>query len=481
MIIVTPQQMETIDKETIQVRGLPGQVLMENAARTILGHVPEGQTAILVGPGNNGGDGLVLARALWEAGTPTVAVLLSETGSPDWNAQKILAQAWEVPLANEDDLESVLIQSDNIVDALFGTGLARPLEGVYAHAIDLANQTDAFRLAIDIPSGINGTTGGVLGTAFDAHRTVTFGHPKWGHFLYPGRERTGELVLTQPGFHPNALGMHDRVRVLTAPLASQLVPRNWSTMHKGDNGRLLLCTGSETYPGAGILSALGALRGGGGLVTHWGPLSVRSSLNTSAPEALVADRESTPDLAAFDALVLGCGLGEAAAELSPALLQRFKGPVVVDADSLPWVAEVERSKRSQLVLTPHPGEMARLLKCTVEKVEESRIETALLAAADLGCVVCLKGAPTVTACPEGRVWVNSTGNPLLAQGGSGDVLAGLMGAYLAYGLPTFEAVAGAVYVHGLAADILAADTPRGLPASALAETIPAAYSACLGG
>lgn len=484
MIIVTPEQMQAIDRETIEVRGLPGLVLMENAARSVLPHIPVGRTAVLVGPGNNGGDGLVIARALWEAGVEVLAVLLSESGSQDWTTQKTLAVEWGLPMVEMpggEELENILFQSDVIVDCLFGTGLDRPLEGDYALAVDCSNGASAFRLAVDIPSGIHGSTGQVLGIAFQANRTVTFGYPKWGHVLQPGHSFTGELQVTQPGFHPEALAMAGEVRLTSPDIAVELVPHNWPTMHKGDNGRLLLCTGSEQFPGAGILSTLGALRGGAGLVTHWAPDSLRTTLNTVVPEALLLNRDETPRLPTFDAIVLGSGLGEAAAGLTPTLLKEYDGPIVVDADSLPYVSALESDDRGHLVLTPHPGEMASLLGCSVATVEEDRLGVALRAAAELGCVVCLKGAPTVIASPDGRALVNSTGNAVLAQGGSGDVLAGLIGAYLSFGMKLFEAAAGAAFVHGLAADLLIEEAgPRGVPASRVADFIPVAYGQVVG-
>lgn len=484
MIIVTPEQMQAIDRETIEGRGLPSLVLMENAARSVLPHIPVGRTAVLVGPGNNGGDGLVIARALWENGVDVIAVLFSETGSEDWAAQKALAMEWGVPmveLPGGEELENILFQSDVIVDALFGTGLDRLLEGDFALAVDCSNATPAFRLAVDIPSGINGRTGQVMGIAFQANRTVTFGHPKWGHVLQPGHSFTGELQVCNPGFHPAALMSAGEVCLTSRGIAVDMVPHNWPTMHKGDNGRLLLCTGSEQYPGAGILSTLGALRGGAGLVTHWAPDSLRTTLNTVVPEALLLNRDEEPRLPTFDAMVLGSGLGDAAAGLSTTLLREFQRPIVVDADALPYVSGLEREQRAHLILTPHPGEMAALLGCTVADIEENRLAVALGAAADLGCVVCLKGAPTIIASPDGRALVNSTGNAVLAQGGSGDVLAGLIGAYLSFGMKLFEATAGAAFVHGLAADLLIEEAgPRGVPASRIADFIPVAYGQLVG-
>lgn len=484
MILVTPSEMESIDSDTIHHRGLGSLVLMENAARSVLPHLPPGPVTVLVGPGNNGGDGLVIARALRESGRPVEALLLSEKLSPDALSQRDLAHEWGVPLRacfTDDGPLPAFKAGEVVVDALFGTGLARNLGGRFAAILEAANRSDTYRVAVDIPSGVDGATGQILGTSFQAHCTVTFGLLKRGHVLHPGKERCGRLILTQPGFHPESLTRHDKVRLVTPELVRSLLPAGWETMHKGDNGRILLMAGSAVFPGAGILATLGALRGGGGLVTHAGDRQTQQSLLACAPEALVVERENLADLQAYNALVLGCGLGPDTETYGPDLLTQFSGPVVVDADALPLVARFAKEKRRDWVLTPHPGELSRLLERPVADLEKDRIGTALEAAAHLGAVLCFKGSPTVCASPEGKALVNSTGGPVLAQGGSGDVLAGLIGSYLAYGLPPLEAAAAAAYVHGLAADLQARDgCPKGPGARALAERIPQAFGLAIG-
>ncbi len=484
MILVTPSQMESIDRDTIQQHGLASLVLMENAARSVLPLLPRGPVAVLVGPGNNGGDGLVLARALHEQGRPTMAYLLSENLSPDAETQLKLAREWDVPLTPlwDDDSKGPSFEAGSvIIDALFGTGLGRELVGRYARTLEAANSANAFRVAIDIPSGVDGASGRVLGTSFKADLTVTFGVAKWGHVLHPGKERCGRLEITQPGFHPGALRQHGAVRYVTPDLASSLLPSDWPTMHKGDNGRVLLVTGSNTYPGAGILSTLGAIHGGAGLVSYASTEGLRDAIMAWTPEALLLDRGSLDDLSPYNVLVIGSGLGDDTDRLGSDLLSRFEGPVVVDADALRLVSRFSYEKRREWVLTPHPGELARLLGRSVAQMEKDRIGTALEAAEHLGSVVCFKGAPTVCASPDGRALVNSSGHSVLAQGGSGDVLAGLIGAYIAYGLPALEATAAAVYVHGLAAQILADDgSPRGVGAHAVAACLPRAFGLAVG-
>lgn len=484
MLLVTPSQMEQIDAETLQRRGLPSLVLMESAARSVLPHIPPGPTIVLVGPGNNGGDGLVIARALHETGRKVEAWLFSEKLSPDAHQQRLLAQEWGVALrlVSDPQFESTDFPAGSVaIDALFGTGLRRPLDGVYLKILEKVNQASPYRLAVDLPSGIDGATGQVLGAAFRAHRTVTFGLAKWGHVLHPGKQYCGDLVVTQPGFHPEALGKFDQVRWVSFDSLPGLLPHQWPTMHKGDNGRILLATGSTTYPGAGLLSTLGALRGGGGLVTLACPPELRDAVVARIPEALLIDREEFEALDSFNALVLGCGLGPDTDTVAPDLLSRFQGPAVVDADALRCVPRFSREKRAAWILTPHPGELSKLLGRPVSELEKDRIGAAIEAAQSLGAIVCFKGNPTVCASPDGRAYVNASGNAILAQGGSGDVLAGLVGAYLGFGLPPLEAAAGATFIHGLASDLLSDESgPKGCGAAALAEKIPHALAYAIG-
>lgn len=485
MNIVTPAQMAEIDRLTMEDYGLHPLVLMENAARSCLRYLPEGQyVTVLVGPGNNGGDGLVLARALKEQGRSVRALLLPEKISVQSETQRRLALEWGVSVWDKDSnlsLEQVFLEqteSSLVIDGIFGTGLARDLENPYRQAVTWANSLSTHRFAIDIPSGIDGRNGQVLGTAFNAHQTVTFGCLKLAHVLFPGRQHCGEIHLTQPGFHPESLQMFDRLQLFTEEWAQRFLPRLWPTMHKGDNGRILLVTGSERYPGAGILTVLGALKAGAGLVTHsCAPQHVHSSLNW-APECMPVPRPELPELGQFNAIVIGSGLGEESESIGLEVAKRAGCPLLLDADSIPHIEKLTSRQRTNTVITPHPGEMARLLDCTVEEVESNRVSTALSASEEFGCVVCLKGAPTVTASPDGRAFLNTTGNPVLAQGGTGDLLAGIIGAHLAYGLPALEAAAGGAYLHGLAADL--ATAPRGSGAHEIAELVPIAYRQAVG-
>ena len=484
MYVVTPEQMMDIDRQTISEFGLDAQVLMESAARSCLDFVPKGSIVILVGPGNNGGDGLVLARALAELGRKVLVLQAYAKLGTQAQLQLERAQTWGVPVieAFQSPLPTstteALERADVIIDALFGTGLARAVEPTCSELVRLANDSRAQRIAIDMPSGIHGETGQILGSAFFAHKTVTFGLRKWGQLVYPGKKHCGELHLTQPGFHPESLSSYPQVQLLDSALAAKWLPSSDSQDHKGSNGRLLLCTGSETYPGAGALSCLGAIRGGAGLTTLYSSPSSRSLSLALSPEVIPMSREQEVDPKEFDAVVLGCGLGEETNTVGRKTLSRCQAPTVLDADALTLLQETPLESRRHLVLTPHPGELARMLQCSVESLESDRIGSAIRAAETLQAVVCFKGSPTITACPDGKAWINSTGNSVLAQGGTGDLLAGLIGAYLAFGLELEKATATAAYIHGLASDLAAAELgPRGIPAHIISEYIPRAHRA----
>ena len=487
MNIVTPAEMEEIDRETITGHGLSSLVLMENAARSSIPYLPDGRVGVLVGPGNNGGDGLVLARALAEQGRSVEILLLSEKLSQDGEANLQLAKAWGIPyryfLEGDDEKKALqfLYGKELVIDALFGTGLGRELAGRWKRLVELVNDSPASVMSVDIPSGVNGTDGQIMGVAVRANLTVTFGCLKRGHLLMPGREHCGQMRLTQPGFHPEALRRFEQVQLMNRELARTILPKIWPTMHKGDNGRLLMLTGSTRYPGAGILSTLGALNGGTGLLTHSWPPELNQTLLQWAPEAMPVPRSQEIEWDGFNAVVMGSGLGADAEQLCPKVLRHCPLPSVVDADALALVGEREENLRQNLVLTPHPGELARLMERPAKELERNRIESAIEAARRWNCVVCFKGAPTVTASPTGKVYINGSGNPVLAQGGTGDVLAGVIGAYLAYGLPPLQAAACGAFIHGFAADLaLQRVGPRGATAHRIAELVPFAYAEIVG-
>lgn len=492
--VVTGAEMAAIDRKTIEELGLPGLLLMETAGRSVAAACERYRTdaaraAIVVGPGNNGGDGYVVARTLANLGWRVELFSLVDGEKLKGDAAKNfeLSQAWQLPWRrfDTDCFDSGYWNGFSVVvDALFGTGLTRPLEGDAAKLVEAVNQARVPLVAVDIPSGVSSETGQVLGTAFRAAQTVTFGLPKYGHFLYPGAELAGELTVAEIGFFGSLLDDEGiRGKLLGPALVGGWLPRRSPTAHKGTCGRALLLVGSTRYPGAAALATLGALRSGAGLTYTAVPAAIRGWLEPGSFEAIFIEREDSAHLeevlSGADAVCVGCGLHQDL-KLAESLLKRASAPVVVDADALSLLDEAE--PEASRVLTPHPGEMGRLLGVSAAEIEADRPAAARESASRFNAVTVLKGNPTLIASPGGQLLINSTGGASLAQGGSGDVLAGVITGMLAQGLSAEKAAAAGVYLHGLAADRLASRRGCwGFGATALAEELPGALSQLLDG
>ncbi len=509
MRLVYAREMQALDRFTIEEVGVPAEVLMENAGRgvaeIILERFPEESrrgVLVLCGPGNNGGDGLVVARHLYQRGLPVKVVLLAPEekyrGESATNLRivKYVGLPLEKALSEEEveALRPALAESGLVVDALFGTGLSRELSGRFARAVELLNESGRPVVAVDMPSGLSADTGRPLGVAVRATLTATMGLPKVGQAIYPGREYVGELRVVD-------IGMPVRVIREKAP-PREYLDRDWATRilkprspdtHKGTYGHVLILAGSRGKTGAAVLSALGALRAGAGLVTLAGARSLQGLLAGYLPEILTLGLEpETPDQelspacvesllalsARMKSAVLGPGFGlsESAQELARRLAGELPVPTVLDADALTALSgrlEALKNARAPRILTPHPGEMARLLGQPKEKIQADRLAAAREAARRADQVVVLKGAATVVVAPDGREAVNSSGNPGMAQGGMGDVLSGMIGALLAQGYEPFEAACLGVLLHGASADDLARRAgPFGFTASEVAENLP---------
>ena len=488
MRVLSAAEMRALDARTIEA-GTPGRVLMERAGRAAAraaGTMLRKRTGVVVvacGRGNNGGDGFVVARLLRARGRRVEVWLLGAADAVRGDAAEMLAR-WRRaggrirPIENEGALQAFGARCRDaavVVDALFGTGLNGPLEGIALGAVEAINAATVPILAIDLPSGLSADTGRPLGTAVRASVTVTFGLAKIGLCLPPGDEYAGELRIADIGLLPLPSGVEaERVDMLEAPLVGALLPRRARTAHKGTFGHVLVIAGSRGKLGAGLLASEGAGRGGAGLTTLAVPASLQPLAEARVPEVMTAAIDDdgsgmagAPQPEALSALlqgatvvVCGPGLGQADGPraLLEALLRTVTVPMVIDADGLNAVAGTRllAQHRGPVVLTPHPGEMARLLGRSTAEVQADRIAAARgLAVAD-DVVVVLKGAGTVIAAPDGRCAVSLSGNPGLASGGSGDVLAGVTGAMLAQGLAPFDAACFAAFVHGRAADAVVA-------------------------
>lgn len=508
MKVVTAREMREIDRVTIQEFGIPSLVLMERAGLAVAARIrelyPPTKAVVLCGGGNNGGDGLVVARILCNWGYRVKAIMLADETrlSPDCAVQHGIAKKMGMPVHFAGAVRPEELHGAIVIDAVLGTGLSKPVTGELANAFGVVNRSGAPVFAVDIPSGISSDTGEVLGEAVHAAYTVTFGLPKRGHLLYPGAAYAGTLCVEDIGF-PAALTTSDRlkVRMLDSVYVSGFIPPRQKYSHKGDYGHVLVIAGSKGKTGAALLTARACLRSGSGLVTIAFPESLSDIFQTRVTDemtlALPDDgtgmlaAEATAPILSFvkerkiDALAIGPGIGvsQETEEVVAGLIENSPVPVVIDADGLNSIrADVGllRRAKSPLVLTPHPGEMSRLLPrergLTVQDIERGRIDLTLSFSAETGACLVLKGVPTVVATPDGRAFVNSTGNPGMATGGSGDVLTGLITSLIGQGLTPADASALGVYLHGLAGD----EAARGkgeysLIASDIIECLPEAF------
>jgi len=495
--LLTVAEMAEADRLTI-AGGVPGIELMENAGRAVADAAARqsprdgSPICVVAGPGNNGGDGFIAARSLAERGFPVRVLLLGERGRLKGDAAEA-AQRWQGQIAPA--APSGLAGCGLIVDALFGAGLDRPVEGAAASMIAAMNSSEAPIIAVDLPSGINGTSGAVMGAAVQAEATVTFFRRKPGHVLLPGRTYCGTIEIADIGIPASVL---DRIR----PRIWANSPALWAEQfripkidaHKYARGHAVVVSGGLASTGAARLAARAALRAGAGLVTIASP-SEALAVNAAANEAvMVRQVDGAGELTSllsdrrYNAIVLGPGngVGEATRAMVLAALAGERG-VVLDADALTSFSEAAetlfssiKSKFSEnsshvsreIVLTPHEGEFTRLFG-TLEKGLESmtKYERARAAAARSSAVVLLKGPDTVVAAPDGRVAISENAPPWLATAGSGDVLSGLVAGLLAQGMPAFAAACAAVWLHGEAGN----EAGPGLIAEDLPEVLPAIY------
>ncbi len=510
MNALTSGEMAELDRLAAEEFGIPTAVLMENAGRRVAEVVadvvcPRGRRcAVLAGKGSNGGDGLVAARHLANRGWRVEVFLLAReeelTGEPRRNLALAREAGVEVAPVVSMALAGVrerLREADVIVDAIFGTGFRGQPMGLAAQLIEAANASSAPVVAVDIPSGVDADSGAVRGAAVSATATVTMGLPKIGLLVYPGAACAGRVYVADIGY-PQALveRLRPGTRAVTAEMVREVLPPRPADSHKGTYGRVLILAGSVGFSGAPSLCALGALRAGAGLVT----LAVSEAIYPivaarefeAMPHPLPAEDGGVGEgawdrLAALaaeaDVLAVGPGLGRrpAVGRLVRRLLAESTTPLVLDADALNVLAgadDVLARSRAQKILTPHPGEMARLLGSTTAAVQEDRLRAAREAARRFAAVVVLKGARTVVAAPEGQTSIVPVGNPAMATGGMGDVLTGAIAALVGQHLPLPAAAWAGAYLHGLAGDLVAEQVgPAGILAREVADALPRARSA----
>jgi ADP-dependent NAD(P)H-hydrate dehydratase / NAD(P)H-hydrate epimerase len=517
MLVCTREQMRELDRQTIEVVGLAGVVLMEIAGRSaahILHDYVQRQhgrkaktVAIFCGGGNNGGDGYVMARHLDSLGYDVDVMLLVDPQSVQgdaWTNLEILRRLRPtllllrdvLPDITADSLHELLPNYDIYVDALLGTGLETEVRGNYREVIRHMNERPGIKFAVDVPSGLDANSGWPLGIAFEADLTATFGFGKNGLYLDPGRKYAGEVHVVDIGILPETADEMGIVgELLTAgELREQIATPRPRSAHKGDFGHVGLIAGSRHMPGAASLAVGAALSSGVGLTTLLTRPSVMAGVMSHYPEAMLWPElpedgplgERRGDLLSFldkkTALGIGPGLGREPliADVLELVLLEASCPVVIDADGLNVLAanlELLDNTLCPIVLTPHPGEMARLTGRRTEEGLRDPVSWAAALSEQTGCYVILKMSTTVLCAPDGRYALNTTGNPGMATGGTGDVLTGLLAGLLATGIGLWEACRLAVFGHGRAGDLAAARVgQRALRAGLLLETIPDALA-----
>ena len=519
-LVATPEQMRQIDARAIggnRQRGLElmeraGQAVAEKAAE-MLGSAPIGRrqrVCILCGPGNNGGDGLVAARLLSEKGRTPEIFLLGRQGELKGDARTNLGRLKKAGLkvreivsrAGLEELRASLGQAGLAVDALFGTGFHGPAQKLSAEAIETLNRSGTLALAVDIPSGVDGLTGKAEGPAVRAAATVTMGLLKTGLLFTPGRELSGQVTTADIGLPPEAVTAQGIGICLCHPAGlKEWLPGRRPDAHKGDCGKVLVLAGSAGMAGAACLAAEAALRSGAGLVYLGVPESLVDLVQVKLTEAVVLPLAETRSrsLALMSlerilkaaqrcqAVALGPGLSNhpETAELACEIVRQVAGPLVLDADGINALAghpESLRSAPGELVLTPHHAELSSLSGVPAGQIRSDPLGQAREATGRFGHPVVLKGAPTVTAVPDGRVWINPSGNAGMATAGSGDVLTGLVAGLLAQGMAPERAAVLGVYLHGLAGDLAAEEmTQYCLLAGDILRHLPGAFKTLMEG
>ncbi len=513
-LLLTTDEMRRFDERAIKTLGIPGMILMENAARAVMDEIhnhfgddlSDLRAEVLCGPGNNGGDGFAIARQLFVRGADVNLHLFAKRDSlkGDAKANADICDTLEIPLQvhTEPDDDFALEPCDLVIDALLGTGLSRAPSALMTHAIRAVNFTWGFVLSVDIPSGVSGTTGDVPGEAVRADATVTFGYAKRGLYLHPGRDYVGELTVGNISI-PAFADLEDaaKMRMLEFSDVGAMLPDRPRHAHKGDFGKVFVLAGSRGLSGAAAMVGEAVLRTGAGMVTVGCPASVLPIIASHRAEVMTLALPETADGCLSedalsealkgtewaDVVVIGPGLGldNETTRLIEAYVPQVNKPIVVDADGLNHLARSERLKSAlsrKSIITPHAGEFARITGKGIDDVLARPCEEASRLAAESGWVIALKGAPTFTADASGLVFLNPTGNPGLATAGSGDVLTGMIAGFLAQGLAPMWAAAIGVFMHGLAADLAAAELGEAsMIAGDVIEAIPSAFAAIEGG
>jgi len=495
MNVILPEDVGKIDQRAAAEYGIPTLLLMEHAALALRDAAMKkaGDILVICGTGGNGGDGFAAARLLYRRGRKVDVLFPFDAGSlrDDVKLNHDMACKLRIPIYNKLDA-SKYRSYGVILDCLLGTGLSRNVEENLAGIIGCINKSNAYVLSADIPSGINGETGHVMGCAVCADETVTFACEKPGLLLFPGREHTGKVTVADIGI-PEQLVQAGTMHHYTHAEIARMLPERPRNSHKGHYGHVLVIAGSSGFMGAGGLCARGAVLGGAGLVT-WAypegepanpPLEAMTCPLPSAGGRI--DAGAARDILAAvienkSCIAIGPGLGVDTAHELLELLLKFSKPMLIDADAISALAQYNPLPRfgAPCIMTPHPGEMARILHRDTAAVTDNPVECAAELAARTNAAVILKMATSVIAAPGGSICFNTTGNPGMATGGSGDVLTGICAAFLARNGDPYRSAACAAYVHGLAGDIAAEKYGRDSMGSAdIANCVAESYKSLI--
>lgn len=505
MKVSSVSQMRLLDKTAVEKYAIPATILMENAGEATYFVILQSygisgkHFVIFCGSGHNGGDGLVVARKLHSSRARVQVFCL---GSPEkfdetvrFHYRMVEKAEIEFILLNEDNLDvalKALAKADVVIDAIFGTGLSREVGGKYRQVIEMINASNKPVVSVDIPSGVHGDTGQVMGVAVHATQTVTYGLPKTGNLLYPGFEFGGQLHVTHISFPPDNY-QREEIQIETSPLLP--LPSRPGQAHKGSCGKVMFVAGAASYLGAPYFSSMSFLRAGGGLAYLATPQGVAPFIASTGNEIVLLPQAETASgslaLSNLDELLVqakememvvvgpGTSLDEETQALIRELVRRIDKPLLIDGDGLTAIAghpELVRERSAPTVLTPHPGEMARLLEITLAQVTKDRIGTLQLGLSAWNAAIVLKGAHSLIGQADGYIFFNLSGNAGMATAGSGDVLTGIIAAMFAAAHFDFEdAVRMGVFLHGLSGDLAAAELgEEGVVAGDILRHLPAA-------
>jgi hydroxyethylthiazole kinase-like uncharacterized protein yjeF len=498
-------EMRELDRKAIEEFGIAAELLMENAGQAVYFALLDEfgiagkRFVIFCGLGNNGGDGLVVARKIHSSGGMVRVFVLGDPGRFKGAAKINFDIVSRLPIdvrqiESPEAARTEVARCDCIVDAILGTGLTREVTGLYREVIELVNGSGKTVFSVDIPSGVHGDTGKVMGTAVRADVTVTFGLPKIGNVLFPGYDLGGKLYVSHISFPPSIYDA-DSLKIAISSLA-EIPPRD-EDGHKGDFGQALFVAGAAGYFGAPYFSALSFLKAGGGYSRLAAPHSIvpfigskgseivfHPQAETDAGSIALQNKPALLDLSErMDMVIVGPGLSlnPETQRLARELTAEIDKPLLIDGDGITAVCQdlgVVKGRRAETILTPHLGEMSRLTKTSVREIDDNKVDVLQRTAAELNATIVLKGAHSLIGYPDGLVFINMSGNPGMATAGSGDVLTGAIAAMFGLGLPLQTAVRQGVFVHGLAGDLAAEDRGEdGITAQDILDYLPPAMKA----